>query len=450
MRIDWAAEKEEALARLARMLRFDTVNPPGNELALARDLAAEAASWGVESDVYVSAESRGNLVVRLRGDGSQRPLLLLSHLDVVPAESDKWRFPPFAGIRSEGYIWGRGAIDSKLTGALHMQVVSLVKRLGLPLTRDIVLVAAADEEFGGHYGLEWMVREHPSVFDAEFGINEAGGFAIPVNGQHLYTVQVGEKGSANLDLVASGRPGHSSVPHDDNAIFHLATVLAAMADKKMPHRPPASVRAFFERAASVQTDERVAADLRALLDGDGCDEALGRLPVNAATRSMFDAMLRNTCAPTVMASGLKRNVIPSRAEVQLSGRPLPGVSEGVFLAEVEALAGSQVAYEMHSFRPGVEFDHETPLFHALDAALRSFDAQGVAVPYMQTGGTDARFLVDLDMVVYGFVPMRWEPGLEFFELCHGHDERVSEANVLFGVQVLSDAVARLNGLSIGG
>jgi acetylornithine deacetylase/succinyl-diaminopimelate desuccinylase-like protein len=122
----------------------------------------------------------------------------------------------------------------------------------------------------------------------------------------------------------------------------------------------------------------------------------------------------------------------------------------VFLAEVEALAGSQVAYEMHSFRPGVEFDHETPLFHALDAALRSFDAQGVAVPYMQTGGTDARFLVDLDMVVYGFVPMRWEPGLEFFELCHGHDERVSEANVLFGVQVLSDAVARLNGLSIGG
>ncbi len=450
MYIDWHAEREEALGRLGRMLRFNTVNPPGDELALARELASEAASWGVECDVLVSAEKRGNLVVRLRGDGSQRPLLLLSHLDVVPAEPDKWRYPPFAGMRSEGFMWGRGAIDSKLTGALHMQVVSLLKRLGLPLKRDIVLVAAADEEFGGHYGVEWLVREHPQLFDAEFGINEAGGFAIPVGDQVLYTVQVGEKGSANLDLVAAGRPGHSSVPHDDNAIFHLAAVLNKMAGGKMPHRPPSSVRAFFERAAEAQDDAEVAENLRALLDGQRCDAALDRLPINEAARGMFDAMVRNTCAPTVLEAGLKRNVIPSEAAVQLSGRPLPGVSEAEFLAEVEALAGSDLRYAMHSFRPGVEFDHETPLFDALTCALQRFEPDGIAVPYMQTGGTDARFLVDFDMVVYGFVPMRWERGLEFFDLCHGHDERVSEANVLFGVQVLTDAVARLNGLDIGG
>lgn len=448
MKINWHREKEQAIARLQRMLRFATVNPPGDELELARALAAEAAAVGIESKVLVSDEGRGNLVLRLRGDGSERPLLLLSHLDVVPVEPDKWSYPPFAGTRAEGFVWGRGAIDSKLTGALHMQVLLMAQQL--PLKRDIVLIAAADEEYGGHFGVEWLLREHPEYFDAEYGLNEAGGFAVQVGGKSLYTIQVGEKGAANLDLVASGQPGHSSVPHDDNAVFHLARVLARMAGEKMPHRPPASVRAFFARAAQAQSDAALAADLRALLDAPSCDDALARLPVNAATRHMFDAMLRNTCAPTILEAGLKRNVIPSQATAQLSGRPLPGVSESEFVAEVEVLAGKGVAYAMDSFRSGVEFAHDTPLFAALEDALHHFEPQGVAVPYMQTGGTDARFLVDTGMTVYGFVPMRYEEGLDFFQLCHGHDERVSEANIGFGLQVLFAAVARLNDMDIEG
>ncbi|MFT5089367.1 MAG: acetylornithine deacetylase/succinyl-diaminopimelate desuccinylase-like protein [Planctomycetota bacterium] len=450
MKINWQQEQEGAIARLQRMLRFDTVNPPGSELQLAQALAAEASTEGIESEVLVSGEGRGNLVLRLRGDGSERPLLLLSHLDVVPVEPDKWTYPPFAGTRAQGFVWGRGAIDSKLTGALHMQVLLMARRLGLSLKRDIVLVAAADEEYGGHYGVEWLVREHPELFDAEYALNEAGGFAVQVAGKSLYTVQVGEKGAANLDLVASGQPGHSSVPHDDNAVFHLAKVLTRMAGKKMPHRPPASVRAFFARAAQAQDDAQVAGDLLALLDAETCDDALTRLPVNEATRRMFDAMVRNTCAPTIVEAGLKRNVIPSQARAQLSGRPLPAVGESEFVAEVEALAGAGVEYAMGDFRSGVEFDHDTPLFAALENALRRFEPESVAVPYMQTGGTDARFLIDSGMIVYGFVPMRYEEGLDFFDLCHGHDERVSEANVAFGLQVLFDAIARLNGIDIEG
>ena len=448
MKINWHREKEQAIARLQRMLRFTTVNPPGDELELARALAAEAEAVGIESKVLVSGAGRGNLVLRLRGDGSERPLLLLSHLDVVPVEPEKWSYPPFAGTRAEGFVWGRGAIDSKLTGALHMQVLLMAQQW--PLKRDIVLIAAADEEYGGHFGIEWLLREHHEYFDAEYGLNEAGGFAVQVGGKSLYTIHVGENGAANLDLVASGQPGHSSVPHDDNAVFHLARVLARMAGEKMPHRPPASVRAFFARAAQAQSDAALAADLRALLDASGCDAALARLPVNTATRQMFDAMLRNTCAPTILEAGLKRNVIPSQATAQLSGRPLPGVSESEFVAEVELLAGREIAYAMGSFRPGVEFAHETPLFAALEDALHHFEPQGVAVPYMQTGGTDARFLVDTGMTVYGFVPMRYEEGLDFFQLCHGHDERVSEANIGFGLQVLFAAVARLNDMDIEG
>ncbi len=450
MNIDWQQEKEQAIARLQRMLRFETVNPPGGELALVRALAAEAESVGIHAEVLVAGEGRGNLLLRLRGDGSERPLLLLSHLDVVPAEPDKWSYPPFAGTRAEGFVWGRGAIDSKLTGALHMQLLFMAQQLALPLKRDIVLIAAADEEYGGHFGVEWLLSEHPELFDAEYGLNEAGGFAVQVGGKLLYTIQVGEKGAANLDLVANGQPGHSSVPHDDNAVFHLAKVLARMAGKKMPHRPPASVRAFFARAAQAQDDVQVAEDLRALLDAEMCDAALARLPVNSATRRMFDAMLRNTCAPTMVEAGLKRNVIPSRATAQLSGRPLPGVGESEFVAEVEMMAGKGVVYAMGDFRSGVEFAHDTPLFSALEGALRRFEPQGVAVPYMQTGGTDARFLVNTDMTVYGFVPMRYEDGLDFFELCHGHDERVSEANIGFGLQVLFDAIARLNAIDIEG
>ena len=158
-------------------------------------------------------------------------------------------------------------------------------------------------------------------------------------------------------------------------------------------------------------------------------------------------MVRNTCAPTVLAAGLKRNVIPSEAIVQLSGRPLAGVDGEVFLSEVHRIVGEEVEIRMEAFRPGFEFDCETDLFSAIQASLKRWDPNGTVLPYMQTGGTDARFLRDRDIKIYGFLPMRYEPGMDYFELCHGHNERVSQANVLFGTQVLFDVVCRLNGVA---
>ncbi|NKB71113.1 MAG: M20/M25/M40 family metallo-hydrolase [Candidatus Latescibacteria bacterium] len=446
MHIDWQTQGGESVARLQSMLRFDTTNPPGNERALVEHLAAELASEGLQAQILESAPQRANLVVRLEGDGSERPLLLLSHLDVVPAEPAQWSHPPFAGEVADGLVWGRGAVDSKLTTTVGIQVLLLCKRLGLPLKRDLVLVAAADEELGGVHGVQWLAENHPDVFDAEYGINEAGGFALLVDGRPVYTCQVGEKGGAELDIITHGQPGHSSVPHDDNAVFHLAQALARMAGQKMPHRLTPSVRAFFEETARVQQREQVAQDLLALLDPERQVEALARLPLGQPTRLMFDAMLRSTCAPTVLQAGIKRNVIPSAATAQLSGRPLPGVDAETFVEEVRSLVGDEVELNLGTFRPGVEFKHQTPLFDAIAASMGQWDPQGAVVPYMVTGGTDARFLRDRDIQIYGFIPMRYEEGMDFFDLCHGHDERVSVANVHFAVQVLHDVVCRLNGL----
>ena len=442
MNVDQASK--EAVERLSRMLKYDTTNPPGNEIDLARDLAREAVDNGLHATVYEAEEGRGNLVVRLEGDGSRRPLLLLSHLDVVPAEPEHWRFPPFAGTVADDHVWGRGAIDSKLTGAVMLQVLLMVKRAGMEMRRDIVLVAAADEELGAARGVDWLVRNHPEVFDAEYGINEAGGFTVTIAGQPLYLCQVAEKGSAPIDLVATGKPGHSSVPHDDNAIVTLGRAISDLGSTRLPHHPPESVDAFFRSAAAAQSDGHVADLLRAVLIPDQADEALAALPLEERDRLMFDAMLRNTCAPTLLNAGLKRNVIPSEARVGLSGRPLPGAAEASFLAEVRAAVGEGVDIELtEPFRGGVQFDHETELFDILSESTRRFAPGATVVPYMQTGGTDARFLRDLDIHVYGYIPMRPEPGPGFFELCHGHDEKVSVANVHFAVQILFDAVTRM-------
>ncbi|MEE3335187.1 MAG: M20/M25/M40 family metallo-hydrolase, partial [Candidatus Latescibacterota bacterium] len=263
-------DHQQAVERLRRMIRIDTVNPPGNELPVAQMLAKELSDEGLDHvEVVESASQRASLAVRVPGDGSERPLLLMSHLDVVPVESAHWREPPFAGNLVDGFVYGRGAIDSKLTAAVHIQVLLMLHRAGIQLKRDLVLVAAADEEFGGHLGMEYLARERPDLFDAEFGLNEAGGFAVLVDGQPIYTCQAAEKGGADFDVIVDGTPGHSSVPHQENPIVHLASALGALGGK-LPHCVTPAVGAFFERvAAAVQP--QVGDLLLALLDPSRCD-----------------------------------------------------------------------------------------------------------------------------------------------------------------------------------
>jgi len=444
--IDWNAVQKEAIEHLQALIRIDTTNPPGNETPAAAYVAEVLRKADVHAEVLEGAPGRGNVVGRLKGTGEERPVLLLSHLDVVPAEPDRWTHPPFEGVLVDGHVWGRGSVDCKLMTVASLMTLLLCARRRMPLRRDLILAATADEETAGPAnGAAYLAQHHPDRIDAEYVLNEGGGFALLIGGKRIYVAQVAEKGSCDVDLLARGRPGHSSVPHGDNAIYTLGRAIGRLEARKMPHCVTATARRFFEGASDTQDDDRAAADLRALLDPERMSGALARLPVDESTRRMFDSMLRNTAPPTMLEAGVKRNVIPSEAVVKLSGRPLPGQTREMFLGELGEIVGDEVEIVAARFEPGLEGAYDTPAFRAMENAIRAHDPEGRLVPFLVTGGTDARRLKAMDTTVYGFCPMLYEPGMGFMDLCHGHDERVSVENVLFGTRVLFDTI---HGLSV--
>ena len=444
-KIDWQAVQAEAVEHLRALVRIDTTNPPGDERPAADYVAGVCERAGLSVEVVESGPNRGNVVARMKGTGAARPLLFLSHLDVVPAEPSKWTHPPFGAEVAGGYVWGRGSVDSKLTTAVGMTVLLACARQGLSLKRDLILAATADEEGGGPAnGAAWLANHRRDLIDAEYVINEGGGFALEIGGRRFYVCQSAEKGGFDADIVGKGTPGHASVPHDDNAIVHLAEGIARLGAGRLGFHVTETTRRFFEGVAAAQADAGHARMLRDMLDPKREPEVFRSLPTDAPTQLMFDAMLRNTAAPTMLAGGLKRNVIPSEATLSVSGRPLPGQTREAFAAELRERVGGRVEVADRRWRPGLESDPDTPLFGALERALKRSDPEGNVVPYLVTGGTDACRLGPLNATIYGFLPMRYEPGLAFFDLCHGHDERASEATVGFGVKVLYDAVCELN------
>lgn len=227
----WAQIGDEAVEHLSRLIRIDTSNPPGNETPAALYLKQAFEREGFEEmHLLESAPRRGNLIVRLRGDGSQRPLLLSAHLDVVPAEPEQWTHPPFSGKVIDGMVWGRGALDMKHMVAMSLVVMLLAKRHALPLKRDLIFAAVADEEMAFDYGSRWLVENHPDLLRAEYGLCEMGGILTSFAGRRIYPIQVAEKGVCWLRMRARGQPGHGSTPHGDNAVVHLARALARLGD----------------------------------------------------------------------------------------------------------------------------------------------------------------------------------------------------------------------------
>jgi acetylornithine deacetylase/succinyl-diaminopimelate desuccinylase-like protein len=444
-KIDWQRAQAEAVEHLRALVRIDTTNPPGDERPAADYVAGVCEKAGLKVEVVESAPGRGNVIARMRGTGAARPLLFLSHLDVVPVEPSKWTHPPFAADLAGGYVWGRGSVDSKLTTAVGLMTLLLCARQGVPLKRDLILAATAAEEGGGPAnGAGWLAENRKDLIDAEYVINEGGGFALEIGGKRFYVCQSAEKGGAHVDLVGKGMPGHASVPHDDNAIVHLTHAIGRLGTGRLGFHATETARRFFEGVAAAQDRGEHARLLRDMLDPEREPDTFLRLPTDRPTQQMFDAMLRNTAVPTMLKAGLKRNIIPSEAMLSMSGRPLPGQSQEGFHAELREKVGDEVEIVERGWRPGLEFNPDTPLFGALERALRRSDPEGRVVPFLMTGGTDACRLGPLNATIYGFLPMRYEPEVAYFDLCHGHDERVSEANVGFGVKVLFDAVCELN------
>ncbi len=443
---------------LRALIRIPSVNPPdggpdaaagrdplGGETAAARHCAEILAGEGIETEVIELTEGRGSCIGRLRasGPGTEPPLILLSHLDVVPVDVESWSRDPFGGELIDGVVWGRGAVDMKNMVAMELGVMLALKRSGGELRRDVIFAAVADEEAGGAHGARGLVDTRPELFaDAEgrpaaAALNEVGGYSVTIGGRRFYTVQVAEKGIVWTRLRSSGTPGHGSMPHDDNAAIKLAAAVTALAEDQA--RRPARVLplvAEFLGALGLGDVASLAHE-----DPDGAVAALESAVADPVMRRSLDAMLRDTVTPNVIHAGKKVNVIPGAGEAELDVRTLPGTDQAALLAELQAVVGDRAVVEPVVSLPAVTWPADAEIVGLMYNALRSADADGTPVPMMITPGTDAKALAELGIPCYGFAPLRLDADVPFLSLFHGHDERVPVSALAFGLPVLAEVVS---------
>jgi acetylornithine deacetylase/succinyl-diaminopimelate desuccinylase-like protein len=436
--MNWEQTRNQVTELVQDLIRFDTTNPPGNETPCIEHIAQILKRDDIDSMILESAPGRGNLVARLKGDGSLPPLLLMGHVDVVPAEADKWEHPPFSGDLIDGIVWGRGATDMKQMVAMELMVFLLLKRENVPLKRDVIFMANADEETGGRMGAGWVAQNHPDLIRAEYAINEGGPTSIVIDGKVFFVCSTAEKGSARFTLRGRGQPGHASQPHQHNAILPLSKAMAKLIETPLPLRVTKSARAQIQAMARHVNDGQ-RENLLGLLDEATYEKSLAALPLAEPQKRRLNAAMRNTAVPTILKAGSKINVIPAEAECQVDCRILPGTTRESLEQELRAVIGNQVEIEFGPIYPALESDPDSPLFETIRQVIEKHEPGATLVPGLITGGTDAKSVTTLGTKVLGFVPMRYE-GPSMTGLAHAHNERISVANLDFGTRVLYDVV----------
>ncbi|MFF9377363.1 M20/M25/M40 family metallo-hydrolase [Streptomyces griseoluteus] len=422
---------EDEVVHLCReLIRFDTSNygdhsGPG-ERAAAEYVAGKLAEVGLEPKIFESHPGRASTVARIEGEDPSRPALLIhGHLDVVPANADDWTHDPFSGEVADGCVWGRGAVDMKDMDAMTLAVVRDRLRSGRKPPRDIVVAFLADEEAGGTYGARYLVDNHPELFEGVTeAISEVGGFSFTVNEQRrLYLIQTAEKGMHWMKLTVAGTAGHGSMIHRDNAITELSEAVARVGRHKFPVRVTKTTRAFLDELGDALGTE---------LDPEDMESTLARL---GGIAKLIGATLSNTANPTQLHAGYKVNVIPGEATAHIDGRFLPGHEEE-FLTDLDRLLGPNVRRSDVHADKAVETSFDGALVEAMQSALLAEDPIARAVPYMLSGGTDAKSFDDLGIRGFGFAPLKLPPELDFAGMFHGVDERVPVDGLQFGVRVL--------------
>jgi acetylornithine deacetylase/succinyl-diaminopimelate desuccinylase-like protein len=414
------------------LIRIDTSNygdqPGPGERPAAEHVAALLDEVGIAAELYEAAPGRTSVVATWQPEGVDRslsPLLVHGHLDVVPANADDWSVPPFAGEVVDGCVWGRGAVDMKDFDAMVLSVVRARARAGAAPRRPLRLVFTADEEAGSGLGAHWLTETHPeTVSDCELAIGEVGGFSLTIRDDlRLYLIQTAEKGLAWLNLIADGRAGHGSFRNDDNAVTALSAAVARVGEYTWPHRITSAQQAFLEGVSEAFEIE---------LDPDTAEQTLARL---GSIARMVGATMSNSANPTMLDAGYKHNVIPGRATAGIDGRFVPG-GEEEFYATITELIGDKVRYEVLNHQPSVETEFSGALVEAMTACLRAEDPGAKAVPFLMSGGTDAKAWDRLGIRSFGFSPLRLPPELDFVGMFHGVDERVPTESLEFGARVL--------------
>jgi acetylornithine deacetylase/succinyl-diaminopimelate desuccinylase-like protein len=443
--IDWEGSLWECIAHLQALIRMDTVNPPGRELGVARYLDDVLRGVGIETTLLEPAPDRAALVARLKGSGKQRPVLLLAHMDVVGVERSRWTTNPFGGEILDGFLYGRGAIDDKGMLAVNLQTMLLlnehVVRAGGTLDRDVVFLATSDEEAGGEFGIDWVLAKHPDLIQAEFALNE-GGRLREVAGKLSYAaVQCGEKVANVLRLTATGTPGHASIPIPANAVVRLARAVVAAASHKEPVTLTPITQHYFAGLAAFWPDERLRKAMADVSSGDAARVAAGAKVLEGYPR--LDAMIRNGISPTMLAAGVRANVIPAEATATLNVRLLPGQSMDDLIARLRtAIADDHVHILVES--SGDEAPpspDDTEMYAAIRDALAAVAPGVPALPFLSTGATDSAPLRRAGVKAYGLLPFPLTEGDE--GRMHGHDERVSVASLAFAVRLSWEILNRI-------
>ena len=443
-RPDWADVERETLAHFQAILALDTRNPPGNERRVADYLKAVFDREGIPARILALDSSRANVVARLKGTGRGRPLLIMGHTDVVTVDTTKWTHPPFGATRDGGYIYGRGAVDDKDNVAAGLMTMLLLKRLKVPLDRDVIFLAESGEEGSTRVGIDFVTQRHMEEIDAEYCLAEGGG-ANRIGGTVKYaTVQTLEKRGRGIELIARGIAGHGSVPLESNAIVHLAGAVARLGGWRPEVRLNETTRAYFERLAAL-TPPEVARHYRGILSPDPAVRAAADdwLYQNEPRHS---SMLRTSVSPNVIAGGYRSNVIPSEARATLDVRMLPDEDPDRFLEQVRQVVNDpavEVRFPSTFGRPtGIESRLDSEAFKAIEAAARRvYDVP--ALPVMSTGATDMSFVRARGIQCFGIGPaIDMEDGPRGFG-AHSDQERILESELHRFVRLNWDIVTSL-------
>jgi acetylornithine deacetylase/succinyl-diaminopimelate desuccinylase-like protein len=437
--IDWDSLAAESVRNLSAYLAINTTNPPGNELAGARFLQQLLARNGIEAQILDTAElgaGRANLYARLRGSGRKKAVALVSHIDVVPVTRETWSVDPFSGVVQDGYVWGRGALDMKGEGMVQLMAMVALKRSGVPLDRDIVFIGNADEEVGGA-GAEMFVRRHADLLrDVEFLMTEGGGNEVEDGRVAYYGVGVAEKRTFWQRITVHGTPSHGSRPTKVNPVPRLVDALERLAHYETPlHVTPGVAKYFRDIAPQFPAPQRGwLADVAAALNDSAARAWI-------TDNVYWNAILRNTISLTGLSGSNKTNVIPAEASAELDIRILPDQDTATVRAELLRVVHDSAVHwhTLLSPRPPLESPIDTDLFHAIERATRERDPGVQVTTPMLTGATDRPTYRALGIVTYGFDPFKADRD-DVQRGVHGNDERVSVANVGFGVHYLYDVL----------
>ena len=439
---DWSRIDAETLKHFQALLRFDTSDPPGQEADAAAYLKQALEAEGIPVETFSLEAHRPNIVARLKGNGTRRPLLLMAHTDVVNVDPKKWTHPPFSATRESGYVYGRGTVDDKDNVAASLMVMLLLKRLKIPLDRDVIFLAEAGEEGSTRVGIQFMVNQHHSAIDAEYCLAEGGGLTREGGVVKFASIQTLEKRPYAIELVARGPAGHGSVPLETNAVTLVSKAVAAVAAWTPPIRLNETTSAYFRRLAEISTPEQ-AARYRAVLNpktAAAADEYFRKHEPRHAS------MLRTSISPNIIQAGYRVNVIPSEAIATLDVRGLQDEDMPAFLEQVRKIVNDssvEVRFAKRDTRPaGVGARIDSEAFKILESAVQQH-YKAPTLPTMSTGATDMAYLRGKGMQCYGVGPaLDIEDGPKGFG-AHSDQERILEAELHRFVRFYWDVVIQL-------